>query len=403
MKKTILQKALMSGLVMTLLLLFVSVFSFAAELDEIKAAIHGKGAKWIAGETSVSKLPPEQRKLRVGLIKPEVTGKEKIISVEAPLAELPASLDWSSSNPISSNSCVTSVRDQGNCGSCWAFATAGALESYTLKQADCPVGDLDLAEQILVSCSGAGSCSGGYIDQASNFINNTGLPLEGCYPYTAANSKCRNACTNWQLNTDRIDSWSYVATTSPLVEDIKNALNTYGPLVTTMNVYTDFFYYSGEGVGVYSYTYGNYEGGHAILIVGYDDSGQYFIVKNSWGINWGKSGFFNIAYSQIGDPVEFGHYTIAYKKASACTYSISPTIQTFSSANAASGTVAVTTDASCSWNAVSNASWITITSGNSDTGTGSVGYNVSRNTKKPERTGTLTIAGIIFTIKQSGR
>lgn len=242
------------------------------------------------------------------------------------------------------------------------------------------------------------------MDRASNFIRDTGLPAEGCYSYTAANGRCRNACANWQSNTDGIDSWSYVATTSPTADAIMNALNAYGPLVTTMNVYADFYSYTG---GVYSYAKGNYEGGHAILIVGYSysgsDSDSYFIVKNSWGPFWGENGYFNIAFSEIKNSVEFGYYTIAYKKAATCTYSISPTIQIFSSANAASGNVTVTTDTSCSWNAVSNASWITITSGNSGTGTGSVGYNVSPNTKKPARTGTLTIAGKIFTVKQSGR
>ena len=65
------------------------------------------------------------------------------------------------------------------------------------------------------------------------------------------------------------------------------------------------------------YTSGKYEGGHAILIVGYTDDtsvpgGGYFSVKNSWGKGWGEGGFFDIAYSQLGNPVQFGYYTIAY-------------------------------------------------------------------------------------------
>src|SRR4030042_1069744 len=122
MKKTISQKAMMSGLVMIVLLLFVSAFSFASELDEIRAAIKEKNAKWIAGETSVSGLPLELRKERLGLIKSKVTDAEKLVSVETPLLGLPASLDWRH-NP---NNYVTPVRDQGNCGGCWAFATTGA-------------------------------------------------------------------------------------------------------------------------------------------------------------------------------------------------------------------------------------------------------------------------------------
>jgi C1A family cysteine protease len=108
------------------------------------------------------------------------------------------------------------------------------------------------------------------------------------------------------------------------VNAIKNALNTHGPLVTTMDVYDDFFAYDG---GVYSYASGPYAGGHAILIVGYDDPGEYFIVKNSWGIGWGEAGFFRIAYSEIDSPVYFGEWTIAYyKPAATCSYAISPCI-----------------------------------------------------------------------------
>ncbi len=184
------------------------------------------------------------------------------------------------------------MRDQGNCGSCWAFATTGALESVTLITNNSPDVDLNLAEQILVSCSGAGDCGGGYIDSASDFITDPGLPSETCYPYT-----------------NKITNWTWVATTSPSVSAITNALYNYGPLVTTMDVYTDFFFY---GSGVYSHTWGRYQGGHAVLIVGYDDPGQYFIVKNSWGTDWGESGYFKIAYSQLSSAAYFGYWTMAY-------------------------------------------------------------------------------------------
>jgi hypothetical protein len=76
-----------------------------------------------------------------------------------------------------------------------------------------------------------------------------------------------------------------------------------------MSVYSDFYYYSG---GVYQYTSGTYQGGHAILIVGYDDAGQYFIVKNSWGSGWGESGYFRIGYSEFNSVVNFGDWSLAY-------------------------------------------------------------------------------------------
>ena len=96
---------------------------------------------------------------------------------------------------------------------------------------------------------------------------------------------------------------------SATVSAIKDALVNYGPLVTTFSVYADFFSYNG---GIYSYTSGAYQGGHAVLIVGYDDVNQCFIVKNSWGTGWGEAGYFRIAYSQLASPVYFGGGTLTY-------------------------------------------------------------------------------------------
>jgi len=76
-----------------------------------------------------------------------------------------------------------------------------------------------------------------------------------------------------------------------------------------MRVYSDFYSYRS---GVYSYTSGSYEGDHAVLLVGYDDAGQYFTVKNSWNARWGDQGYFKIGYSEISSVVNFGDWTIAY-------------------------------------------------------------------------------------------
>ncbi len=298
------------GLTLICVTFFINALSFAGELADIRSAIHARDAKWIAGETSVSKLPPEKRRMRLGLIFPPLINDIETLSYKAfdqstQASDRPATFDWRNNG----GNFITPVRDQGNCGSCWAFATTGALESITLITNNTPDVDLNLAEQILVSCSGAGDCGGGYIDSASDFFVDPGLPSETCYPYTATNGYCGNTCSDWQSHTNKITSWTWVATTSPSVSAITNALYNYGPLVTTMDVYTDFFYYRS---GVYSHTWGYYQGGHAILIVGYDDYGQYFIVKNSWGTGWGESGYFKVAYSQVSGTAYFGYWTIAY-------------------------------------------------------------------------------------------
>ncbi len=380
MKKTALSKIITSTSIICSLTLSTVGISFAHELDDIRGAIKSKGAKWSAGETSVSKLSAQEKKLRAGTFSPVLTAPAQTQTFGNLLTATTGTFDWRN---IGGNNDVTPVKDQGSCGDCWAFATTAALESFTLINGTYNQ-NLNLAEQILLSCSGAGSCSGGYIDQASNYFLNTGLPPEADYPYTQTNGTCSTATVGWQTSTSKIPAWQWVATTSPTASTIKNALFTYGPLVTTMAVYSDFFSYQS---GIYSYVSGNYVGGHGVLIVGYtDDStapgGGYFIVKNSWGTGWGESGYFQIAYSELQSVVQFGNYTIAYNAtAPPCSYTISPKGKTFTSSGG-SGTVTVTAGNSCAWTASvqGDSSWITITFGSNGIGNGYLIYTVAPTT-----------------------
>jgi C1A family cysteine protease len=418
MKKGLFGINVLSGLVILLAVVFAGSTAFAHDLEQIRAAIKERGAHWEAGETDLSKLPEQERKLRLGHVKPRLTGKEPILSAGATgsggSAAAYTSFDWSYPT-----SYVTAVRNQASCGSCWAFAAAAALESYTLIKSGLTGQEIDLSEQVLVSCSGAGSCGGGSIGSASNYIRDKGLPLEGCFPYTATNNTCPAACYTYQSDSFRIQSWAYVTTTSVSVEAIKNALVTYGPLVTTMDVYADFFSYR---AGIYSYASGAYQGGHAILIVGYDDAAQCFKVKNSWGTGWGEAGFFRIAYSAVGNPVYFGEFTIAYNGAApqpppapapqptACTFTISPLSKTFTD-KGGKGSITVTTGTGCAWSASEGSEWVIFTSGTSKTGRGTVSYSVAPNTSTSTRTtsigisatGTSSAAGSVSIIEKGRR
>ena len=297
--------------ILSVVLLFSSISVSFASHDEflrVKDDIWSKGRRWVAEETEISRLTDHERRMRLGFLKPQALPAAESTdapSVSAePAAPPPATIDWRNFN---GNNFVTGVRNQGNCGSCWAFATTAALESSVMIATGV---NTNLSEQILISCGNAGSCDGGYPATASSFIRDTGLSAESYYPYAAVNGACANALAGWQSATSRIISWHYVGkTTNPTLDQIKSELVTYGPLVTTMDVYSDFYYYNG---GVYQYTSGSYQGGHAVLIVGYDDSGQYFIVKNSWGGNWGESGYFRIGYSELNSTVKFGGWSLAY-------------------------------------------------------------------------------------------
>lgn len=315
-----LKKALSLSAIICICVICISTFLSAGELEFIQTAIQSGGARWTAGETSISRLTPQERRMRLGALKPVFSGSEVFLpSKTDSIMALPQKFDWRNNN---GENFVTPVRNQGGCGSCWAFAATAGLEAVTLIAQKTPGIDLNLAEQILVStCSSAGDCGGGYPGGAAYFIKSTGLPMESCYPYKATNSECSEACANWQNNTYRIKEYYNVGSWSPTVDDIKSALFEYGPLPTTLDVYTDFFSYRS---GVYSLAAGccpdskscpncHYEGGHAVLIVGYDDEEEYFTVKNSWGTGWGEQGYFRIDYSQLTNEVGFGQYTLAYE------------------------------------------------------------------------------------------
>lgn len=389
--------------VLALGIIMTASSAFAAQLDEVRDAIRAHGKKWVAEETTISKLPDHEKPRRLGLLKHGRTGTEPVLTSQEPLVGLPLTVDW---RPY-----ATPVRDQGSCGSCWAFATAAALESSLLLTDHLPGVNDDRAEEILLGCSGAGSCNGGYISDASDYLQGTGLPPESYFPYTAGatDDRCSSAVLGWETATRQIGAWAYVTTIAADLAAIKTALATYGPLVTTMEVYGDFFYYRG---GVYEYTAGTYQGAHAILLVGYADDatkagGGYFTVKNSWGTGWGSEGYFYIAYSELTSPVAFGEWTIAYTPvaapppAPACSYGLTPASASFSAAPG-TGTVSVTTSPGCPWTATSNVSWISVkTALASGTDSGSVTYSVARNTGS-SRTGTLTVAGATFTATQAG-
>ena len=187
-------------LVSALFLFGNASFSFADELENIQKGIKEKGAKWVAGKTSMMMLTPEERRMRLGLDFTKGLSIGETIPYQESFAAVPASFDWRNIDG-NGTSYVTPVRNQGSCGSCWAFAAAAGLESYTLMTQNRPNTNLDLSEQILVSCYNPNGCSGGSPSGASSYIKSTGLPLESCFLYSAFDAQdgsnsifCNQAC-----------------------------------------------------------------------------------------------------------------------------------------------------------------------------------------------------------------
>ncbi|MHB1355179.1 MAG: C1 family peptidase [Anaerolineae bacterium] len=241
------------------------------------------------------------------------TAPDPNASVQEVLADLPPAIDWRNHT----GNYISPVKDQGDCGSCWAFAAVAALESLQAIANGTPGVFRDLSEQIVVSCDlGNSGCSGGWMSGVASYLRSDGTYLETCYPYAAADLPCSGACANWQPLAYKIATYASVPRT---LEHLKSALQ-YGPFAVSFIVYTDFDDYSG---GVYQYDGFSYlRSYHAALLVGYQDlpgqyGGGYFICKNSWGVDWGEDGYFRIAYNQLGYPVSFGGDAYRYALAAA--------------------------------------------------------------------------------------
>ncbi|UCE19116.1 MAG: T9SS type A sorting domain-containing protein [Gemmatimonadota bacterium] len=272
----------------------------ADNVEHIRQAIVAQGANWKAAENWVTKLTPEeQRKLYGGMRKPINPSEATLLSLPQ-IDNLPPMFDWRDNN----GSWVTPVRNQGFCGSCWDFSALAQVESWWNIHNQDPHLMVDLSEQFVLSCSD-GSCDGWPVEEALDFIISIGgVPTEACFEYGADDAiPCNNACSDWADEAITIPGWGYVTLQENNVENIKNAVLRH-PVSACYDIYEDFNYYTG---GVYEHVWGNYLAGHCILIVGWNDEEQCWICKNSWGEDWGESGYFRIRWGncEMGEYIPF--------------------------------------------------------------------------------------------------
>ena len=271
----------------------IDMISQDANFTVMNEKIAARGANWKAGKTSVSELSEKEKKqmcgARVGPIPENARFAQPLAGVT-----YDASFDWRNKD---GKDWVTPVRNQGSCGSCWAFSALGATEAAINIYANDPDKDIDLSEQHLVSdCCNAGSCSGGWPNSALGYVRDMGVSDESCFPYTMSNSAC-TPCSDWEENSWKIEDYVYVYSST---DAFKSALQKYGPISVILSVPDDWFYYSG---GIYEPTWSFSDGvgwaNHAVVLTGWNDSEGCWIIKNSWGTGWGEQGYGKVLYGNL--------------------------------------------------------------------------------------------------------
>lgn len=200
-------------------------------------------------------------------------------------AKLPNFVDWRKKG------FVTEVKNQGSCGSCWAFSVAGLMEGHLFNQ----TGILkSLSPQNLVDCArdyGNYGCDGGLMDKALDYVKDYGLESEADYPYEGRDGDCRY---NPSLRAANCSEYLYVEKGNE--DALKEAVATVGPISVGIDADDILFYTS----GIFSDMSCSGRIDHAVLVVGYGTDGgkDYWLVKNSWGTEWGEDGYIRIARNQ---------------------------------------------------------------------------------------------------------
>ncbi|KAI3870696.1 hypothetical protein MKW92_003701 [Papaver armeniacum] len=205
--------------------------------------------------------------------------------------KLPKNVDWRKKRA------VTRVKDQGDCGSCWAFSAVSAVEGINKIKTGKLV---TLSEQQIVDCNTGGDdifgkpgCDGGLISLAYDYIKENGLTNESKYPYKGVDDTCKKKQVVAKKNLVTITGYKQIPANN---EKILEAVVAQQPVSTAIDARSSTFRFYSEGIFT-----GDCEDNlsHGVAIVGYGGGSKkenkHWIVKNSWGMNWGEKGYIRMS------------------------------------------------------------------------------------------------------------
>ena len=287
------------------------------DIKELKKALLDSNARWSAEETRFSKMAEAEKTLLLGYVPgpedPSLEERESIAkanlnafqAMAATEVGYPSSYDLRN---VAGQNFITTIKNQGGCGSCVAFGVAATVEGTFRRQRNNPSLAVDYSEAQLfycyarnqgrtcadpIGCTGSACTGGWWTSAAFDVFRDGGVADEVCYPYTAGDQNCTNLCSDWMNRATKITAWHRITNTAQM----KEWISTRGPLAACFTVYDDFYDYPG---GIYKHVKGVVRGGHCVSCIGYNDVDQYWICKNSWGTTFGESGYFRIAYGDCG-------------------------------------------------------------------------------------------------------
>ena len=253
---------------------------------------------------------PEKKVYSTGLVIPKDWKSKAIFKDPRPekqLLGLPRHWDWREQGKLSN------IEDQGSCGSCWSFSTTATFQdALALRK----VADYNLSEQWLLSCNDYNfSCQGGFF--AHDMHVNPGAALDKDFPYVGTQVACKKTLAHPY----KLVSWAYIPTSIPdgvlSVDSIKQAIYQFGTISVGVAVNDAFMKY--KTVIFNGCDNGVTQPNHAVNLVGWDDDGQYWIMRNSWNATWGEKGYMRIKWGCNFIGVSANYVVVDNKPVDKCT------------------------------------------------------------------------------------